>query len=702
MLNDFSGRVWRSGLFYAVSVLAAVMPAGAANVFVPAGGDLQGALNQAQAGDTITLAAGASFVGNFVLLPNNSDQWITIQSSAMSNLPGAGQRVSPLQATLMPKIISPNAGAALLIPSGANYYRIQGVEFTVTPGTYVNDLIQAGTAAESSLSQVAHDIDFDRDYIHGDPLSGGKRGLALNSGATTVANSYFAAFTSDWQDTQAICGWNGPGPFTIQNNHLEAGTEIVAFGGAPPAILGLIPSHIIIENNEFYKPLSWWDLSPNHTGAHVRAKNHIELKNAQNVLIENNTFTNNFIGADQLGFMLVFNVRDEYGAVPWATVSHVTVKNNLFQHTAAGVLFMGHDADGGGTAGNFSFANNVWLDMGGYGGDGRMYEVLNGVQGATIDHETAFPTGWLMVFDEGSSNGIKITNSILTAGAGIACNGVVGEEAISANDPDGFLADDLIIGGWPSGFSGPHFNNVALPGSTGEVGFVSLVNNQVGLTPSSPFAGAGTDGLNLGAYNPTPTALVAATTDGESGGATVTAQGAVVAANALNVAAGFGLGSNATVPNGWVNIISKASGKCMDLATWNGSNWGQAPGTPVTQHGCWGGAMQQFQFWPVYDGYKVTIQLSGQQFDMVGGPDATSPGVPLGQYPYWGGTNEIFQVNLSATSWSTFAEGYVTLQPASTGMCLTLADNSGNDGVAIVQQACTGADNQKWKLVPVQ
>jgi hypothetical protein len=74
------------------------MPASAASRSVAAGGDLQGALNQAQGGDVITIAAGAKFTGHFSLRPNNSGQWITIQSSAMSSLPGTGNRVSPTQA----------------------------------------------------------------------------------------------------------------------------------------------------------------------------------------------------------------------------------------------------------------------------------------------------------------------------------------------------------------------------------------------------------------------------------------------------------------------------------------------------------------------------------------------------------------------------------------------------------------------------
>ena len=112
--------------------------------------------------------------------------------------------------------------------------------------------------------------------------------------------------------------------------------------------------------------------------------------------------------------------------------------------------------------------------------------------------------------------------------------------------------------------------------------------------------------------------------------------------------------------------------------------------------------MQQFQFWPVYDGYKITVKLSGLQFDMAGGPSATSPGTPLLQWPYWGGTNEIFQSSSATTPWSTIDNGYVTLHPVHTGMCLTVADNSQDDGAAIVQEPCSGADNQQWKLVPVQ
>ncbi|HEX7295322.1 MAG TPA: hypothetical protein VF251_06185, partial [Pyrinomonadaceae bacterium] len=62
-------------------------------------GDLQGAINQAQPGDTIVLEAGAVYTGPFSLPVKSGNQFITIQSSRVSELK-EGVRVSPSQAAL--------------------------------------------------------------------------------------------------------------------------------------------------------------------------------------------------------------------------------------------------------------------------------------------------------------------------------------------------------------------------------------------------------------------------------------------------------------------------------------------------------------------------------------------------------------------------------------------------------------------------
>src|SRR3982751_5908286 len=65
----------------AVLLVAAVATsANAATIDVLAGGNLQAAINAAQQGDTIRLAAGATFTGNFVLPVHAGTGYITIRS----------------------------------------------------------------------------------------------------------------------------------------------------------------------------------------------------------------------------------------------------------------------------------------------------------------------------------------------------------------------------------------------------------------------------------------------------------------------------------------------------------------------------------------------------------------------------------------------------------------------------------------------
>src|SRR5207249_11202520 len=84
-----------------------------ATITVPAGGDFQAALNSAQPGDQILLAAGATYVGPFTLPVKAGNSWILIRSpTADANLPAEGQRMKPAYAAGPPKIVSPNSGPA--------------------------------------------------------------------------------------------------------------------------------------------------------------------------------------------------------------------------------------------------------------------------------------------------------------------------------------------------------------------------------------------------------------------------------------------------------------------------------------------------------------------------------------------------------------------------------------------------------------
>ena len=175
----------------------------------------------------------------------------------------------------------------------------------------------------------------DRLYIHGDAERGQKRGIALNSASTTITGSYISDIKLVGQDSQAICGWNGPGPYTIANNYLEAAGENIMFGGSDPTVPNLVPADIVIADNYITKPLAW-------RAEKWSAKNLIELKNARRVLIAGNTLENNWEGG-QPGFAIVFTVRNQNGRCPWCQVDHVTFERNIVRHIAAGIKILGWD-----------------------------------------------------------------------------------------------------------------------------------------------------------------------------------------------------------------------------------------------------------------------------------------------------------------------------------------------------------------------
>jgi hypothetical protein len=148
--------------------------------------------------------------------------------------------------------------------------------------------------------------------------------------------------------------------------------------------------------------------------------------------------------------------------------------------------------------------------------------------------------------------------------------------------------------------------------------------------------------------------------------------------------------SSSVPTNQWVNVVSKNSGKCLDV-----TGISTAAATPLQQWGCWGGDNQKFLFTEVSGGYEVTIMNSGLQLDVSGGPGATQDGAPVIQWPYWGGSNEIWQV-------TPISDGYFSITALHSGKCLDVSEIATYDGAPIHQWSCWGGDNQKWRLIPIQ
>jgi hypothetical protein len=500
-------KFWPVALFFCTCVANAA-PSGAATTLVPSGGSLQAALNAAQPGDTILLQAGATWTGTFTLPAKSGTATITVRSSAPdSALPAAGVRISPSYKSQLAKVVSDSRGGeAFKTAAAASNWRLMFLEIYPSASTSGANLVELGAAgtAQSTLASVPQHIVIDRCYLHGDASFGQRRGIALNSGDTQIINSYFSDFKGVQQDTQAIGGWNGPGPFLIENNYGEAAGENILFGGSDPNIPNLVPSNITIRGNLVSKPLAWVTQS-------WTVKNLIEFKNAANVLVEGNTIENNW-AAGQQGYSVLFTPRNQYGTAPWSVVKNVTVRNNVIHHVAAAFNILGYDnlATSQQTE-NIVISNNLIYDVStAYHTSTQVANGLIAVIGAgpkdvTFDHNTADNNGTTAIsFYQGDTPtgyqvlGFVLTNNFLRDNKYGAVNGAdstAGIPTLTMYAPGADVRGNAIGTANPKVY--PTGNDV-MTIAAWLANFVGASSGDYQLVAGSPEANGGTDGKDVG------------------------------------------------------------------------------------------------------------------------------------------------------------------------------------------------------------
>ena len=356
-------------------------PAPGNTTTVNSGGDLQSALNSANCGDTIQLQAGATFTGVITFPAKSCDDnhWVIVRTSADdSKLPAEGSRLTPcyagvsslpgrpaLQCTSTTNVLAKlsmtgNGSGPIIFASGANHYRLIGLEITRSTGTGI-----VYALSSLALNGTANNLIFDRVWLHGTVQDETQKGIELGGSSyvsvidSSITDIHCISATGACVDSVAVGGGAGNpvGPFKIADNFLESAGENIIFGGDTATIT---PADIEISRNHFFKPLTWMQGQSGYIGGAsghpFLVKNLFELKNAQRVLLEANILEDSWGGFSQKGFAILITPKNQAAShgpgnlCPICQVTDVTIRYNTLSHLGGGLQIGNALSDNGGAA----------------------------------------------------------------------------------------------------------------------------------------------------------------------------------------------------------------------------------------------------------------------------------------------------------------------------------------------------------------
>ena len=459
--GGFSG--FAAPLLPAAEVAVAAPATGTRIIRVPAGnsGALQNALDAAVGGDEIVLADGATYTGNFSLRNRTDDGVVIVRSETV---PVAfGNRITPSRGGRLATIVTTSVAAAVLTEPGAHGWRLIALRVQLSPQATDNyGIVTLGSGTESASGQYARDIVLDRVIVDGGETGNTSRCVSFNGIRLAVVDSWLANCHANGRDAQAICGWTGPGPFLIANNHLEGSGQAIMFGGGDPLVSNVTPSDITIRRNHLFKPVSW-------AQGRWTVKAAFELKHAERVLFEGNVIENHWADA-QTGFAILFQAVSQDSRAPWTRIRDITVRKNLIVNSRSGINLLSRLAMANGAAlmptTRVLFSDNIFSQVGRdpiNGSPGRYVQLLGDLQDATVLQNTFFGDGSsnAVLFDGDPTVRLTLANNVFSASTyGIIGSGMGEGTATLARFATGGVTGGNVLTGlnaarYPSGNAFP-------------------------------------------------------------------------------------------------------------------------------------------------------------------------------------------------------------------------------------------------------
>ena len=142
-------------------------------------------------------------------------------------------------------------------------------------------------------------------------------------------------------------------------------------------------------------------------------------------------------------------------------------------------------------------------------------------------------------------------------------------------------------------------------------------------------------------------------------------------------------------PDEYFEIVSRNSGKCLDVS---GASTDAA--APAIQWTCHGGLNQQWRLEPAGGGaFRIIARHSGQALDVMGA--LLDDVVPIIQWPVHGGDNQVWTLEPAS-------DGHVRIVARHSGKAMDVEFASTDDGARVIQYMPHGGANQQWLVRPVE
>jgi hypothetical protein len=262
---------------------------------------------------------------------------------------------------------------------------------TITGVAPDRTVVLIGSSTATDVTAQPANVTLDQNAILG--VEGlGHRGIEAHGARVTITRNHIAGFLEQRRQSQGIYASNGPGPYLIEDNYVEASGENILFGGDDPRIRDLVPSDITVRGNLLFKPQDWRQKKGS-------VANLFELKNAKRVLVEHNVLDGNWADI-QVGIPILFTPRNQYGKAPWSVVADVVFRHNVVKNTPAGfsvnILGTDNEAPSQQTA-RIRIEHNLFLDA------RSGVQVVGGVADALVITRNSWPAiRWKVLGFDGS------------------------------------------------------------------------------------------------------------------------------------------------------------------------------------------------------------------------------------------------------------------------------------------------------------